>query len=78
MVGTFAGLAQGASIAFNGRTLLVSYVGGTGNDVVLTVLPIPGVPVVPIPTLSQWSLLILATLLLLAGGLAARRPGRSP
>ncbi len=35
--GTFAGLAQGATIqASNGVTYTISYVGGTGNDVVLT------------------------------------------
>ncbi len=76
VTGTFAGLAEGASIAFNGRTLQISYIGGTGNDVVLTVSPLPGVPVLPIPTLSQWSLLILAALLLLVGGIAMRRVER--
>lgn len=33
---TFTGLAQGATILFNGVPLAISYVGGTGNDVTLT------------------------------------------
>jgi hypothetical protein len=34
--GTFAGLAEGASFNVGGTTFSISYVGGTGNDVVLT------------------------------------------
>ena len=36
MNGTFAGLAEGASVIANGIVFHISYVGGTGNDVVLT------------------------------------------
>ncbi len=36
ITGTFAGLAEGATVTFNGVPLTISYVGGTGNDVVLT------------------------------------------
>ena len=36
VVGTFAGLAQGATIVQSGMTFQISYDGGTGNDVVLT------------------------------------------
>ncbi|HEY7193209.1 MAG TPA: autotransporter-associated beta strand repeat-containing protein, partial [Gemmatimonadales bacterium] len=36
VVGTFAGLAEGATTTISGQTFSVSYVGGTGNDVVLT------------------------------------------
>jgi hypothetical protein len=35
--GTFKGLAEGASVSAGGTTLTISYKGGTGNDVVLTV-----------------------------------------
>jgi fibronectin-binding autotransporter adhesin len=63
VAGTFAGLAEGATIVFNGFTLRISYVGGTGNDVVLTALA-PAVASA-IPTLSEWGLL---TLVLLMGG----------
>jgi autotransporter-associated beta strand protein len=64
VTGTFAGLAEGATLAFNGATLGISYVGGTGNDVVLTALAAG--PPVPIPALSGWGLLMLA---LLMGGI---------
>jgi autotransporter-associated beta strand protein len=36
VVGTFAGLPQGDTFLLNGMTFQISYVGGTGNDVVLT------------------------------------------
>ncbi|HEY3321932.1 MAG TPA: autotransporter-associated beta strand repeat-containing protein, partial [Planctomycetota bacterium] len=34
--GTFTGLPEGASLTVSGRDFTISYVGGTGNDVVLT------------------------------------------
>ena len=37
VVGTFAGLAQGASFLIGGTPFQISYTGGSGNDVVLTV-----------------------------------------
>ena len=36
MSGTFAGLPEGAILMVNGMTFQISYVGGTGTDVVLT------------------------------------------
>lgn len=36
VVGTFAGLPQGASIAAGGHRFVIDYAGGSGNDVVLT------------------------------------------
>ena len=36
VVGTFAGLPQDATLVLSGMTLQISYVGGTGNDVLLT------------------------------------------
>ena len=36
VVGTFAGLPEGAQVAIGGLTFTISYMGGTGNDVVLT------------------------------------------
>ncbi len=41
-VGTFSGLAEGATVTVDGRALILSYIGGDGNDVVLTV-PAPTV-----------------------------------
>lgn len=40
--GTFNGLPEGTLITAGGYTFRISYVGGTGNDVVLTLLGIPG------------------------------------
>jgi autotransporter-associated beta strand protein len=40
--GTFAGLPEGAQFMAGGFTFRISYVGGTGNDVVLTLLGVPG------------------------------------
>ncbi len=38
VLGTFAGLAEGAQLTVSGITFSISYVGGDGNDVVLTAL----------------------------------------
>ncbi|PYP08808.1 MAG: hypothetical protein DMD59_11065 [Gemmatimonadetes bacterium] len=35
IVGTFAGLPEGSTVVLSGQSLTISYVGGTGNDVVL-------------------------------------------
>lgn len=43
VTGTFAGLPEGGMLTANGQTFTISYIGGTGNDVVLT--PVP--PIVP-------------------------------
>jgi Dockerin type I domain len=36
VTGTFAGLAQGATVSAGGQSFTISYTGGSGNDVVLT------------------------------------------
>ncbi|WP_028467231.1 DUF4347 domain-containing protein [Nisaea denitrificans] len=41
VTGTFSGLAEGASITAGGATYTISYAGGTGNDVVLTLPATP-------------------------------------
>jgi autotransporter-associated beta strand protein len=38
ITGTFAGLKEGATLTVDGTNFRISYVGGTGNDVVLTVV----------------------------------------
>jgi autotransporter-associated beta strand protein len=43
VVGTFAGLADGASLTASNATLVIDYNGGTGNDVVLTVTNVTAV-----------------------------------
>ena len=73
VVGTFAGLAQGATVNFNGRPLTISYTGGTGNDVVLAALaPAPALAAAPVPSNSAWMLAVLAAMLLASGIAAAR------
>ncbi len=44
IVGTFAGLPQGATVVLNGKKYAISYTGGDGNDVVLTTPALVGVP----------------------------------
>jgi subtilisin-like proprotein convertase family protein len=39
ITGTFTGLAEGATVSVNGVNKKITYVGGTGNDVVLYALP---------------------------------------
>lgn len=41
VVGTFSGLPEGAVFGANGVALQISYIGGTGNDVVLTRVAVP-------------------------------------
>ena len=63
--GTFTGLAEGAVFAAGGRNLKITYVGGTGNDVVLSVEPLP--PTEPVPALNEWMLVLLSLLLFVIG-----------
>lgn len=44
VAGTFLNLAEGATFTVSGYVLKISYVGGTGNDVVLTVQTVPTTP----------------------------------
>jgi hypothetical protein len=48
VVGTFSGLAEGAVVALGGQPYRISYVGGTGNDVVLTRVPLAHVATVAV------------------------------
>lgn len=41
VAGTFAGLAEGAELVAGGATFRLSYVGGTGNDITLTLVDLP-------------------------------------
>lgn len=47
ITGTFAGLAEGATIAIGTASFSISYVGGDGNDVVLTALTDAAAPATP-------------------------------
>jgi hypothetical protein len=44
VTGTFAGLTEGATFAVGDGQFRISYVGGDGNDIELTVLVVPSVP----------------------------------
>jgi hypothetical protein len=59
---------EGTTFPFNGATLRISYVGGTGNDVTLTTIS-GAAPVAPaaVPTLSQWMLMLLSGITLVFG-----------
>lgn len=80
VTGTFASLAEGATIVDGGVTYTISYVGGDGNDVTLTVTAvdasaIPGAPNTGFALLTANPLAtMLGALLAAAGfGLLARR-----
>ena len=45
VTGTFAGLPEGETFTAAGEVLAISYVGGDGNDVVLTVVDVPTISV---------------------------------
>lgn len=44
VTGTFSGLSEGATFSVSGYVFRISYVGGSGNDVTLTVVSVPSVP----------------------------------
>ena len=67
--GTFSGLAEGAQFTVSGITFSISYIGGDGNDVVLTALTTGKAPSAPNTGLAS---LKLANPIVLAGlGVAA-------
>lgn len=59
VTGTFSGLPEGATFEQNGVVFKISYVGGTGNDVVLTVQNQPTAPDTGFALLSANPLLTL-------------------
>ena len=52
--GTFAGLPEGAQLTANGFTFSISYVGGTGDEVVLTLVGVPSKTVTLNAVTSGW------------------------
>ncbi len=71
--GTFNGLAQGATFAVSGYTFSISYTGGDGNDVELTVTAVPPDTGFTLLTSNPFATMVL--MLGAAGGIAimARR-----
>jgi hypothetical protein len=68
IIGTFAGLPQGATIVSGGQTFIISYTGGTGNDVILTAIdPIAA------PALGPAALLALGLMIAIAALATLRR-----
>lgn len=51
--GTFVGLPQNSTFSVGNYTFRISYIGGTGNDVTLTVTSIVSPPVVIVPGVKQ-------------------------
>ena len=70
VVGTYAGLPEGAQFTMFANTFQITYVGSSGNDVVLTVIdpnpPAPATPSTPIPGPGPLALLLGALALVLA------------
>ena len=75
VTGTFSGLADGATTTVNGYVFKVTYKGGTGNDVVLTVQNVPGTPNTGFTLVKDNPLVSAGIILAAAGGmvLLARR-----
>ena len=76
VIGTFTGLAQGATFAVNGVTFQISYTGGDGNDVVLTATAVPATVTTPdtgIGSIISSPLMSLISALLVAGVLVGVR-----
>ena len=69
VVGTFAGLAEGATFTVGDGQFRVSYVGGDGNDVELTVLVVPSVPNTGFALLRSNPIITLVVTLMSAGAL---------
>jgi autotransporter-associated beta strand protein len=59
VTGTFIGLAQNAGLSIGGQSFLISYTGGSGNDVVLTRTVTPPRPSLTIQSVSPTSVCLL-------------------
>lgn len=71
LAGTFAGLPQGARFDVDGVRFAIDYMGGSGNDVVLTVIPLTAPK--PAPALDERGGVIAVLLLFVVGLHALRR-----
>jgi hypothetical protein len=67
VVGTFAGLPEGSIITSGGQRFSLSYVGNSGNDVVLSAIA------TPVPSLDAVGLTVLAATLAVAALFAIKR-----
>jgi fibronectin-binding autotransporter adhesin len=71
VIGTFSGLAEGALIVVGSTPMIISYVGGTGNDVVLTA----GTAV---PSMTAWAMVLLMLGVVMVAMRRLRMRGASP
>lgn len=71
VIGTFAGLPEGATFTAGGQRFSISYVGGTGNDITLAALT----PIAQVPTLSSLGLLLLGLAVAALGAMRLRSYG---
>lgn len=69
VTGTFSGLAEGATVTVSGYVFKVSYVGGDGNDVVLTVQTVPNAPSTGLTLIKTHPLLSAVSIMAAAGGM---------
>ncbi|HYF96544.1 MAG TPA: hypothetical protein VD947_00735 [Patescibacteria group bacterium] len=69
ITGTFANLAEGATFEVDGIVFKISYTGGSGNDIVLTVQSVPAAPNTGANLLQSNPLLVLFITSLCAGTL---------
>ncbi len=69
VTGKFKDLAEGATFKVNGYVYKISYVGGDGNDVALTVVSVPAAPDTGFDLLLNNPAGLLATTLIAAGGI---------
>jgi fibronectin-binding autotransporter adhesin len=69
VTGTFTGLAEGATFSVSGYVFKISYTGGDGNDVVLSVVSVPAVPNTGFSLVAAHPLISLLGTTLAAGGI---------
>lgn len=63
VTGTFQDLAEGATFTLSGNVFKISYIGGDGNDVVLTALTVPAAPAAGLGLIPGLAMILLATLI---------------
>jgi len=71
VVGTFAGLAEGATFKVGTSTFSITYVGGDGNDVVISFVTAPGTPDTGFALASSHPQITLGVTILAAGSILA-------
>ena len=73
--GTFKGMAEGSTFTVSGYVFQITYKGGDGNDVVLTVQNVPATPDTGMALIKANPLVSAGVMIVAAGGIAiaARR-----